>query len=1125
MDVCKIMEEYDVNEEQARALDIDKNIALHAGAGSGKTRVLSRRFLRLALEKDADIQSIVAITFTNKAALEMRERIRSLINEKILKAKDPQQLQKLKRLREEIQRANIGTFHSFCDRILRENCHVVGLDPMYRIIEDVDRETLLSKIIREEINKIITERILDEEFKKLFELYGTDYYYKEGLMKDVKHLYDKMREKALSIDELRQHTMGNIARFYKENNMECFEEACMLEEVQLFIVTILEKIDESFKKYKLEKGLVDFNDLEIFTVKLLENGHLREHYRRRFKYFLVDEFQDTNRVQKKILYYLLEENDGRILPGRLFIVGDVKQAIYGFRGADYEVFNAVTEKIIENGEKRELSTCYRSHPDIVNMVNRIFSNLFSNFEPLKNVEGYEGSAGVEFSLLERKKEGDGLWKSGKGVLKNGNRQEVKKFLDELLGKGKDERQEDVAGTMEAEKLALKVKELVDEGYEYKDMAVLLRNRTNLSQFEEALRKHGIPYCVIGGIGFFEKREIVDIMNILKCVYNPDDKAAMLGALRSPYIGVSDDLLFEVFDHFFDEDVSKESSKRFDKPAALGLLREMRQRARYYNISDFVNLITDRFHIKEIMLSFENGAAMYRNMEKFIGIAREFDEKDIYSPSDFFDYIQSMKEVSAKEAEAVLDTEDSNAVKIMTIHAAKGLEFEAVLIPEIGRDVIYNTRKSKPCFLFHDGFGVIARFDEKIANIKGAENRLYDFVREKFMEKELEEAVRMLYVAATRARRYLCFSGEDVELKDDDKLDCFVKMLKTALNEEVIVSEGVGNEKRSENEDVIYKEYICGNDDVTGISEGDFSGKAHENTGKNHLNASARGMIESIFKKIEFVPEYKIKSSFSISRYFTFTGCPRKFFYIYKAGLKGTHFESDIELKAGTDDWIFASSQGVYRGATKGKLIHEILEKVKENKSDMEDAIRGYIGKCFADNDIREIKRLIQNYVVAESEYEKTVVGSKIKTDREKAFAVPLLAGGGKVVYGIIDRIDIYDSGGTPEAYLIDYKTNRIKSSDDMEILLAHYKPQFILYRLGFEKLYTKIYENIKLKGMFLFFLDVAKAVPIWFDWGESAEFISRLSSIIDYIESHNDMEDYRCCQPCEYMCEFASLCK
>lgn len=1153
MDLYKTMQEYGVSEEQAKALDVEKNIALHAGAGSGKTRVLSRRFLKLMLEKEIDVDSVVAITFTKKAALEMKERVRELVNKKIIKEQDQKRLIRLNAIKEQLQAANISTFHSFCDKILRENCSLVGLDPMYQILEDVDRETLITKILRQQIDEMMVSGNYDEGFKELFGLYGIDYYFKEGLFKDIKYLYSKIREKAMGIDEVRNITLGNIARFYKEKGEECFEKKDLLESIEIFIVTILKKVDEVFSRFKREKDLVDFNDLEIFTITLLEDENLREHYRRRFKYFLVDEFQDTNEVQQKILYALTVQEDGSIPPGSLFIVGDGKQAIYGFRGASYAVFSSATQKINENGEKLELSTCYRSHPDIVKAVNSIFENLFTNYAPLKNVEDYRGRACVEYCLVKRQKNDSNSWKYGKTILKKGTHEEVKAFLDEFLTGGP---QAEISHPeREAEELALKIKALKTRGFEYRDMAILLRSRTNLLDLEESLRKNGIPYCVIGGIGFFEKQEIVDMMNILKYVYDPDDKAAMLGVLRSPYVGVPDDLLLVIFDKLGEEGKLKEvliekslpesdpwkSDKmkgRRAKPdvegliRALDLLKEMRKLAPYYNVYDFVRLIIERFHVKEFLLSLDNGAAMYRNIEKFINITRDFDSKDLYSPRDFIDYIRNLQEVSDKESEAVLDTEDSNAVKIMTIHSAKGLEFEAVFIPEIERDLLYNVKHQKPYFQFSGEYGIIARFDDKITGEKGDENKLYDFIRDNALKRQLEESKRLLYVAATRAKRYLCFVGEDVELKDDEKLDSFVKMLKSALDEKAIKASISEFDKSQESceanagADGIIKNQGDEIDAYVDAYDGEGAGRRiFKDQGNLTDGRSERYILpKNLLDRLEFSCGYTAKSSFSISRYFTFRDCPRKFFYIYKAGLKTFDFEKDVEVSTGNGGQVSVSPSGLLKGVVKGKLIHRMLERINENAGNPDEIIKQYVG-LNTEAEVKEIKKIMENYKAAEAKYEKIKPFGRIKTKREIPFAVPLYEGKTKTIYGIIDRLDIFDNNGSQEACLIDYKTNRIEDKQDIKRLLAHYRPQFILYGLGFERLYPKIYPGIRLTGMYIFFLDVGEVVEVRFDKKEREEFLSELDLLMDFIESHDSMEDYRCKSFCDRKCEFALLCE
>ncbi|WDU83525.1 UvrD-helicase domain-containing protein [Caloramator sp. Dgby_cultured_2] len=200
MDINFIKEVYEVNDEQARALDINKNIALHAGAGSGKTRVLTRRFLRILLEENCGVDDIVAITFTKKAALEMKERILDLVNQFLMKGEDSLK-NKLKRIKENLDGANISTFHSFCDKIIREYYYKIGLEPMYQIIEEVDSETILSKLTGEILEEFLRDKRYFENFDFLFDEFGVDYVSSGALGFEVRKIYKKLEKRQMILKQ------------------------------------------------------------------------------------------------------------------------------------------------------------------------------------------------------------------------------------------------------------------------------------------------------------------------------------------------------------------------------------------------------------------------------------------------------------------------------------------------------------------------------------------------------------------------------------------------------------------------------------------------------------------------------------------------------------------------------------------------------------------------------------------------------------------------------------------------------------------------------------------------------------------------------------------------------------
>ena len=258
---------------------------------------------------------------------------------------------------------------------------------------------------------------------------------------------------------------------------------------------------------------------------------------------MVDEFQDVNPLQKKILDHLILEQ-GNILAGRLFIVGDHKQSIYGFRGSDYRVFEQACSEISGCGKVEFLNNCYRSTNSIIGSVNSVFSQLLSPYEKLHHPgQGSSNDRKVELITWEK-----GLLKENKPktrwdlaknlLLSEESKGELKCTLEaeyqDTLAAGKKDYQGDVISGV--------IQKLTTEGFLYRDIAILLRSRTSLSEIENSLTRKDIPYCVLGGIGFWDRQEIGDILSLYKLVFFPDDRLSLYTVLRSPIFGFSDDLL-------------------------------------------------------------------------------------------------------------------------------------------------------------------------------------------------------------------------------------------------------------------------------------------------------------------------------------------------------------------------------------------------------------------------------------------------------------------------------------------------------------------------------------------------------------------------------------------------------
>ncbi|MBZ4662708.1 MAG: hypothetical protein JG776_390 [Caloramator sp.] len=1077
MNIEEIKNVYGVNDEQARALDINKNIALHAGAGSGKTRVLTRRFLRLLIEGGADVDDIVAITFTKKAALEMKERVIDLVNKFIEQEKDRKKRDALRKIKEELPLANISTFHSFCDTLVKENYYIVGIEPMYKIVEEVDTLTLLNRIADEVLDEFVNNSEYRDKFETVAEVLGVEYLSKKKIIEDVKHLYKEIKTKGDSIEEAKRFTENNIKRFNeltpkeekkrgrKSNNTDEGD----LEKLQIIINLVMDLVDSVDKKYSEEKkklGVLDFNDLEKYTLQILEVEEVRNRIKERYKYYLVDEFQDTNDVQLKILSYLTEE-ENKIKDGKLFVVGDIKQSIYLFRGANYKVFEDVTDKIKNSGgEKLNLSTNYRSHDKIVDIINNMFENLMDAYEPSKVSNGVKGEAGFDFCILETEEKTNFDTKQLKE--RRVELDELKVFLEK---EDKDEKRRN-----EAEYVADKILELKEKGIEYKDIAILFRGRSGVLEFENSLKKRQIPYTILGGIGYFERQEIRDLINIVRFIYRYEDKLSLLGILRSPFVGLSDNEVLDVYNIINENKYISSAQNYNDK---VKRLFELKEEAPLYSVSSFLKKLDKELKIKDILLLQEDGVQKYRNFEKFLEIAEEFDRKGIYSSIEFVDYLENLIEISQKEGQAFLDTENSNAVKIMTIHASKGLEFEAVFIPSLDYEIAKSNKKK----FVYDKFGnENARYGIVINHDAIKKDGLYKYVEEKRKEEEKKEEIRIFYVGVTRAIRYLSLSA--VRKKRES----------TLIN--YLVDCGINFERYVE-ETSTFK---------------DYKKEKEENNYEEDIFDIDRA-LENINININYIP----KSIFSISRYMLYKDCPRKYFFRYIAKIDEGLLDIDfLNKKEDEEEQNEAEIVKNINAAEIGSFVHSILEDVSKGyKVDIEDRINRELYEI-SNEQKEKIKTMVQNYEKIEKSIK--INGEKLFSHQEFNFRVPL-PNTDIILMGIIDRLDIYQIGDTKKAVVIDYKTNKVNSEEDKERLKNHYLPQFIAYRFAVEKIY-----DIEIEKMYLYLLDTGEYIEMDIKNEEIQKGIKDIVEVFNFMETNKELNHYDRCENC-YLCNYKFICE
>jgi ATP-dependent helicase/nuclease subunit A len=485
---------------------------------------------------------------------------------------------------------------------------------------------------------------------------------------------------------------------------------------------------QAFRDRLLRLGVVTFDGLLWFARRLLADHRsvrlrLKEHYRR----ILVDEFQDTDPVQYDILLYLAErpdrfEADPRrvdLEEGKLFLVGDPKQSIYAFRGADIDAYESVRDKV---GERRELKRNFRSRPEILDVVNRLFEKLMARpayipFEPTRPAGG-----GVR--------------------------------LVRVPGAARDARRAEAAWIA------------ADIRPPLADTAILLRAFTHLPVYLDALRRRRLPYVVQGGAAFFTSMEIVDLVNLLVAVLNPHDRIALAGFLRSPLAAIDDARLFRAFRGGESDYRRGASDPELAKTYAL--LAELHAEAARLRPDELLDRALERFHALAVASSTYAGAQAVANVMKLRQLAAAESRRAEFSTREWVRRLRRDALDPPADPESPIADERLNAVRVMTIHAAKGLEFGTVYVPDLHGQL----REGGSEIVHHDWeAGRVG-----IALSKTVRDWAGDELEERLRGRQREEHARLLYVAMTRAKERLVLTGSFERLRGPS----FARMVAEAL---------------------------------------------------------------------------------------------------------------------------------------------------------------------------------------------------------------------------------------------------------------------------------------------------------------------------------------------------------
>jgi ATP-dependent helicase/nuclease subunit A len=1031
-----------LNAEQQDAVDARGLVFVSAGAGTGKTKLLVERFARAVCDEGLDVQSILVITYTEKAAGELRTRIRA----RLVEAGRPD-------LARALDGAWISTIHGFCHRLLRSHPFAAGVDPRFRVLDDSQGRVLRSEAFDAALEAFCSDDHPDR--LRLLAVYraanlrrmligvyetlraaGRELVLELGEGPGLEERIDEFRDAARCLaddaaasDQARETARqafvlvetesapdqlfdlsglklrGERAATYEEARRSV--EQAALDELAARDRDLLQELLTGFASAygdaKDRESALDFEDLQLRARDLLrDDEEIRVREQLRFRSIMVDEFQDTNRLQCELID-LLGGGPGE---REIFFVGDEFQSIYGFRHADVQVFR---ERRDAAGRVLPLTRNYRSRAEVLAVVNHLFRGDFGDeFQPLTaSGEFPDPVFGPPVELLvtdKRSYAGDDTphWRRA-----------------------------------EATAIARRIRELIDAGVATPGEIVLLfAAGTDAEWYEQELRALGVRTYRAAGKGYFGQQQVVDLLAYLRLLHNRYDDEALVSVLASPLVGVSNDALallrraapkrplFVALERGIPETIP---------PRDAQLLRAFRQRYDRLTAAS-VRLSLERLCERVVaehdydlaVLAQWDGRRRYANLRKLARLARSYEELRGPDVEGFVRFVRDQEAVGARVLEAVAEEEGADAVRLLTIHAAKGLEFKVVVVADAGRD------RSPPAgdeiLALSDG-----RFGFRVADPVTSERRgafAYEEVRETRKAEERAERLRLYYVAMTRAKDRLIVSGAiDPTRKADEATPIGWVLARLDAHAEVERAGTDPVELEREGARVLVR--IARHEARAEIA----APEAEVEEGQLALfeadGVAALPPLVPALPPLAPVPQpplHRVRR-LSFSALALFERCSYRYYAERVAGMKPT------------DERLAAPGTGGLAATEIGDAVHRLLELVDLGEpippADLVARVRGWYPRV-TDEELDRIAGFVASY--CESELARRIAAEAgARPERPFAFEHD-----GVLLHG---RLDVLRLDGR-RALVVDYKTNSLEEGTPEEIVETDYRLQRLVYALA-----------------------------------------------------------------------------
>ena len=1104
--------------QAAAAYDIDKHISVTAGPGSGKTMVLVERYLHILREHSLSIDQIVAITFTNRAANEMRERLRANLNHMLRIATDHERRRWLNYKRT-LDGAVITTIHGFCARLLREFPIEARVDPQFLLLDEHRAAMMLELTVEEVLSDFIsgghmeisrltlgvgrsrlaaalaqlyreargqglsledlalataavhaTEEdhalALEELERTMDDFFAARRTTKAGLEKrqevlaawteaqkllrnipshetlaDYCRLIDAFRKpRPTATGSVAEHVRALDTLIWAKELQGRVPQVCLdlfARQYALEIVNLLLRIDQRLNEEKQKLSALDFDDLELRTLTLLERPEVLARTSERYRFFLVDEFQDTNAVQRVLLERLALTKGRR--PANLFIVGDRKQSIYGFRGADVDVFREMTATLLAHGgEEKPLQLNFRSQPPLIAFFNYLFARLFQVPVdiPTSEYKNLDQLGYVKHEPSEPKRE---LRDEGP--------------LVELLVTTKPSLEDDPRAyydsrELDAQQVARRILALKRSSPElkYGDIALLFRAMTMAHIYESVFRRANIPYQTVLGRGFYEREEITDLIQLLRFLDNKTDELALAAVLRSPLCGLSDNALLalrcaplvadvETTDpmpgfvptrwlysalrrHHEIAYISAEEHKLLDRAAKL--ISELVARRHHYSIQDLLRFAINESEYMTVIAANFDGAQRLANVQRLFTLAARFEGSGTHLIRDFVRYVEEFEAIGSRESEGQID-QAADAVRLMTIHQAKGLEFPVVFIPDLQRLSRFAT----------DNWVLLDRHQGLTLKVPDGRGNLvagctYTNFEQRHAWREMFESMRLLYVAASRAEDRLIMTGVTDQIGALNRgNDCWLKWIWQSLE--------LGERSASglvELDDEVQLQLTINLAEEVAAFEPEIADEPQTSAPPVDSLVEAFPLIQPLERQVR-----NAIHRFSVTQLINYHRCPRQYY-----------FDRVLQLPSSDELAVWNNADapeppGNLTATLKGAVIHRFCERYTADQNaeeclreSFEEVVRlrqaqlaDRLLEINFDAAVKDLLPLVKNYLASDV-FRRVETAPKVNDSlkpsgetglwSEVSFRLRRPLG---ILYGVIDKLLINHDG----VEIVDFKTNRI----------------------------------------------------------------------------------------------------